>query len=68
MALSLALSVIAATLTNIVLTSRIVYRDGQLPRPPAFLSTVSRRFATPIAASVIVGLLLIAPYLGVPAR
>ena len=60
MALSLALSVIAATLTNIVLTSRIVYGMASYRALPAFLSTVSRRFATPIAASVIVGLLLIA--------
>jgi amino acid transporter len=60
MALSLALSVIAATLTNIVLTSRIIYGMASYRALPGFLSTVSRRFATPISASVVVGLLLIA--------
>ena len=60
MALSLALSVIAATLTNIVLTSRIIYGMASYRTLPGFLATVSRRFATPVAASIIVGLLLIA--------
>jgi amino acid transporter len=60
MALSLALSVIAATLTNIVLTSRIIYGMASYRALPGFLATVSRRFATPVAASIIVGLLLIA--------
>ena len=60
MALSLALSVIAATLTNIVLTSRIIYGMASYRALPGFLSTVSRRFATPISASVVVGMLLIA--------
>jgi amino acid transporter len=59
MALSLALSVIAATLTNIVLTSRIIYGMASYRTLPGFLATVSRRFATPVAASIIVGLLLI---------
>jgi amino acid transporter len=60
MALSLALSVIAATLTNIVLTSRIIYGMASYRALPGFLSTVSRRFATPVSASIAVGLLLIA--------
>ncbi|HEX2317973.1 MAG TPA: APC family permease [Streptosporangiaceae bacterium] len=60
MALSLALSVIAATLTNIVLTSRIVYGMASYRALPGFLATVSRRFATPVSASIIVGILLIA--------
>jgi amino acid transporter len=60
MALSLALSVIAATLTNIVLTSRIIYGMASYRALPGVLSTVSRRFATPISASVVVGMLLIA--------
>jgi amino acid transporter len=60
MALALALSVIAATLTNIVLTSRIVYGMASYRSLPEFLGTVSRRFATPVAASIVVGLLLIA--------
>jgi amino acid transporter len=59
MALSLALSVIAATLTNIVLTSRIIYGMASYRSLPEFLATVSRRFATPVAASVVVGVLLI---------
>ena len=59
MALSLALSVIAATLTNIVLTSRIIYGMASYRTLPGFLATVSRRFATPVAASIVVGLLLI---------
>ena len=59
MALSLALSVIAATLTNIVLTSRIMYGMASYRTLPGFLATVSRRFATPISASILVGLLLI---------
>lgn len=59
MALSLALSVIAATLTNIVLTSRIIYGMASYRTLPGFLATVSRRFATPVSASIVVGLLLI---------
>jgi amino acid transporter len=59
MALSLALSVVAATLTNIVLTSRIIYGMASYRTLPEFLARVSRRFATPVSASVIVGLLLI---------
>jgi len=59
MALSLALSVVAATLTNIVLTSRIIYGMASYRTLPEFLARVSRRFSTPVSASVIVGLLLI---------
>ncbi|HEX3926064.1 MAG TPA: APC family permease [Streptosporangiaceae bacterium] len=59
MALALALSVIAATLTNIVLTSRIMYGMASYRTLPEVLSGVSRRFATPVAASVVVGVLLI---------
>jgi amino acid transporter len=60
MALSLALSVIATTGTGIVLSARIVYSMASYRVLPEFLSNVSRRFATPVAASVIVGLLIIA--------
>jgi amino acid transporter len=60
MALSLALSVIAATLTNIVLTARIIYGMASHRTLPEFLGNVSRRFSTPASASVLVGLLLIA--------
>lgn len=60
MALSLALSVIATTGTGIVLTARIVYGMASYRVLPSFLSNVSRRFSTPVAASVVVGLLMIA--------
>jgi amino acid transporter len=60
MALSLALSVIAATLTSIVLTSRIVYGMASYRTLPEFLAIVSRRFRTPALASVLVGVILIA--------
>jgi amino acid transporter len=59
MALSIALSVIATTGTGIVLSSRIAYGMASYRALPSFLSNVSRRFATPVAASIIVGLLLI---------
>jgi amino acid transporter len=60
MALALALSVIAATGTSIVLTSRIVYGMASYRTLPGFLANVSRRFATPVAASVVVGILVMA--------
>ncbi len=60
MALSIALSVIATTGTGIVLSSRIAYGMASYRTLPQFLGNVSRRFNTPVAASVIVGLLLIA--------
>jgi amino acid transporter len=59
MALSLALSVIAATLTNIVLTARIIYGMASHRTLPEVLGNVSRRFSTPAPASVLVGVLLI---------
>src|ERR1039457_4822486 len=59
MALSIALSVVATTGTGIVLTSRIVYGMASYRALPQFLANVSRRFATPAAASVLVGVLLI---------
>jgi amino acid transporter len=59
MALSIALSVIATTGTGIVLSSRIVYGMASYRALPEFLSHVSRRWATPVAASVIVGVLII---------
>ncbi len=59
MALSLALSVIATTGTGIVLTARIVYGMASYRTLPEFLANVSRRFSTPVAASIIVGVLLI---------
>ena len=59
MALSLALSVIATTGTGIVLAARIVYGMASYRTLPEFLSNVSRRFATPVAASIVVGGLII---------
>ena len=59
MALSLALSVIATTGTGIVLTARIIYGMASYRTLPASLATVSRRFATPVNASIVVGLLII---------
>ncbi|MGH3198999.1 MAG: APC family permease [Streptosporangiaceae bacterium] len=60
MALSIALSVIATTGTGIVLSARIVYGMASYRVLPAFLGTVSLRHATPVAASIIVGLLIVA--------
>jgi amino acid transporter len=59
MALALALSVIAATGSGIVLTARIVYGMASRQVLPEFLSKVSPRFATPVAASLLAGLVLI---------
>jgi amino acid transporter len=59
MALSIALSVIATTGTGIVLSARIVYGMASYRVLPEFLANVSRRFATPATASIIVGLLIV---------
>jgi amino acid transporter len=59
MALSIALSVIATTGTGIVLSARIVYGMASYRALPEFLANVSRRWATPVAASIIVGVLII---------
>jgi len=60
MALAVALSVIAATGTGIVLTARIVYGMASYKALPGFLGNVSRRFSTPVAASVGAGFLIVA--------
>jgi amino acid transporter len=60
MALSIALSVIATTGTGIVLSARIAYGMASYRALPAPLGNVSRRFNTPVLASVVVGVLLIA--------
>jgi amino acid transporter len=60
MALSIALSVIATTGTGIVLTARIVYGMATYRVLPEFLGRVSLRWSTPVAASVIVSLLIVA--------
>src|SRR5215472_8885282 len=59
MALSIALSVIATTGTGIVLGARLVYGMASYRALPGFLSNVSRRFATPVYASLLVGILII---------
>jgi amino acid transporter len=59
MALSIALSVIATTGTGIVLSARIVYGMASYRALPPFLGNVSRRYATPVAASIIVGVLIV---------
>jgi amino acid transporter len=58
MALALALSVIAATGTSIVLTARIIYGMASYRTLPEFLANISRRFATPVAASILVGVIV----------
>jgi amino acid transporter len=60
MALAIALSVIGATGTGIVIVSRLVYGMSTRDVLPRSLSNVSPRFNTPVLASVIAGLLIIA--------
>ncbi len=59
MALAIALSVIATTGTGIVLGARLVYGMASYRALPGFLSNVSRRYATPVYASIMVGVLII---------
>jgi len=59
MALALALSVIATTGTVILLTARIVYGMASHRVLPPVLGNVNRRFATPVAATLLVGLTLL---------
>jgi len=59
MALALALSVIACVGTGIVIEARMIYGMASHRVLPTFLGNVSRRFSTPVAASVVVGLVLI---------
>jgi len=59
-AIALALSVIAATGTSIVLTARIIYGMASWRTLPAALARISPRFSTPVAASVLTGVLVIA--------
>src|SRR5690242_20473628 len=59
MALSIALSVIATSGTGIVLGARIVYGMASYRTLPEVLGTVSRRYQTPIASSLLVGLLIV---------
>jgi amino acid transporter len=60
MALSVALSAIASTGAGIVITARIVYGMATERVLPPVLGTVNRRFATPVAATVVVGGFVIA--------
>ncbi len=60
MALALALSVIASTGTGIVLIARLVYGMASHRTLPEVFSIVSRRFATPVYATIIIGVFLIA--------
>jgi amino acid transporter len=59
MALAIALSAIATTGTGIVVGARITYGMASYRALPEFLSSVSRRFTTPAAASVTFGLVVI---------
>jgi amino acid transporter len=60
MALGLALSVIATTGTGILLGARVIYGMASHRVLPPFLSTVSPRFSTPVAASLLTGFVLLA--------
>jgi amino acid transporter len=60
MALSIALSAIASTGAGIVITARIAYGMAVKRVLPGFLSTVSRQFKTPVAATLVVGAFVIA--------
>ena len=59
MAAAVALSVIATTGVGIALTARIMFGMASWQALPAFLANVSRRFATPVAASVLTAVLLL---------
>jgi len=59
LALALALSVIAATGAGILLTARILYGMASHRVLPSVLGNVSPRFSTPVAATVLSGLVLI---------
>jgi amino acid transporter len=60
MALALALSVIASTGTGIVCVSRLLYGMASHRTLPEVLSIVSRRFSTPVVASLVMGVVLTA--------
>ena len=60
MALSVALSAIASTGAGIVITARIVFGMARQRVLPPSLAAVSPRFSTPVPASLVVGLFVIA--------
>jgi amino acid transporter len=59
MAFGLALSVIATTGTGIVLGARVIYGMASHRVLPPFLGNINPRFSTPVAASLLVGLILL---------
>ncbi len=59
MAFGLALSVIATTGVGIVLGARVIYGMASHRVLPPFLGNVNRRFSTPVAATILVGLVLL---------
>ena len=59
MAFGLALSVIATTGVGIVLGARVIYGMASHRVLPPFLGNVNRRFSTPVAATLLVGLILL---------
>jgi amino acid transporter len=60
MALSLALSVIGSTGTAIVIIARMAYGMATHRVLPPALGIVNRRFSTPVIASLVIGIILIA--------
>ena len=60
MALALALSVIATTGAGIVMGARIIFGMARYRALPEFLASVPGRFATPAAASIVFGAVVIA--------
>jgi amino acid transporter len=59
MAFGLALSVIATTGVGIVLGARVIYGMASHRVLPPFLGNVNQRFSTPVAASVVVGVIIL---------
>ena len=59
MALGLALSVIATTLTGIVILARIIYGMASYRALPPVLGRVNPRFSTPVVASILVGAIFV---------
>ena len=59
MALALTLSVVATTGVGIVLGARVIYGMANHRVLPPFLGNVNRRFATPAAASLVFGVVLL---------
>ena len=59
MALALTLSVVATTGVGIVLGARVIYGMANHRVLPPFLGNVNRRFVTPVAASLVFGVVLL---------